>query len=140
MRLGETYARIAKASADKMEGLTAKAKHEAVSIHAITMLTLLFLPGTFVAVRNGLSFVYTTLAWILTGFQTFFSSGIIDFEYGEEQDRLGDWKIRWGALRLFGVVVGPLTGLVLTAWAITYFVSSRSRRRRDSDAARGNAV
>lgn len=114
-RLGEAYARMAKASADKMEKLSVKASHEAASIHAITMLTLLFLPGTFVA--------------------TFLSSGIIDLEYGEDQDNLGYWKVRWGALRLFGVVVGPLMSVVLAAWAVTYYLSSRRQRIRDLDAA-----
>lgn len=121
MRIGELYANIAKVGADKM-------KQETVSIHVITILTLFFLPATFVAVRTILTHVYDLLIWFLTGCQTFFGSGVIDLENGESKGKWGYWVVRWGALKLFGAVCGPLTGLVLLAWAITYFRSWRRSR------------
>lgn len=126
MRMGEAYALMAKASTDKMEDLTRKTKHETVSMHVITILTLFFLPATFVSVRLALS---TMLSWlsgiILTGHKTFFSSGVIDFEHGQSTGDMGYWVVRWGALKLFVTVCMPLTGLVLLVWAVTYFLSRR---------------
>lgn len=66
MRLGESYAQLAKASTDEMQKLTVKTKHETVSIHVITMLTLTFLPATFVAVRAALYILCDDLLWVLT--------------------------------------------------------------------------
>ncbi|KAK4213744.1 hypothetical protein QBC37DRAFT_168747 [Rhypophila decipiens] len=58
MRVGEYYARSAETSAETMEKWTvamhqiaAETEHETVSMHGITVLTLIFLPGTFVSVR-----------------------------------------------------------------------------------------
>jgi len=57
MRIGEHYAQSAKISAQTMEEWTermhdiaAKTEHETVSMHGITVLTMIFLPGTFVSV------------------------------------------------------------------------------------------
>lgn len=133
-RIGESYAQLAKASTDKMERLTLKTKHETVSIHVITILTLFFLPATFIAVRTGLSSLLdffrlcqTGFSLFLTGCQTFFGSGVIEFEKEESTGQLGYWTVRWGALKLFGLVCAPLTCFVLSAWAVTYY---RSRRRQ----------
>lgn len=58
MRMREYYARSAetleKWTAD-MHQIAAETKHEAVSMHGITVLTLIFLPGTFVSVRTSAS-------------------------------------------------------------------------------------
>jgi hypothetical protein len=105
MRIGELYAQLAKSSTDKMEELTEKTKHETVSIHVITFLTLVFLPGTFVA--------------------TFFGSGVIDFENGKSTSDWGYWTIRRAALRLFCAVFLPLTFAVLGLWALAYFQARR---------------
>jgi hypothetical protein len=130
--MADSYARAAKVSTDSMGWLAAKTKQETVSIHVITILTLFFLPATFVAVSIGLIILYGYLiVWILTGCQTFFGSGVIDFEQeGSEQSqgKWGYWEVRWGALRLFGAFIGPLTGMVLAIWAITYFRSWRRWR------------
>jgi len=113
MRTGESYARAAKISTDKMEEITVQTKQETVSIHVITILTLIFLPATFVA--------------------TFFGSGVIDFEKGETQGRWGFWEVRWGALMLFGAVFGPLTGAVLAAWAFTYLKTRERQKNEDTN-------
>lgn len=51
MRTGEYFAHHAKVSTEKMEELTVKSRQETISIHVITILTLIFFSGTFVAVR-----------------------------------------------------------------------------------------
>lgn len=132
MRIEDSYARAAKASTDSMEQLTVKTKHETVSIHVITILTLFFLPATFVAVRESfLAFYDDEIVQVLTACQTFFGSGVIDLEHGEAQGKWGYWEVRWGALKLFGAVFGPLTGVVLAAWAFTYFKSAKEREERE---------
>lgn len=57
MRVGEHYARLAEDSTKTMEKWTvkmyeiaAKTERETNSMHGITVLTLIFLPGTFVSV------------------------------------------------------------------------------------------
>ena len=42
----------AKISTDSMHVMSIKSRREAVSMHVITIWTLIFLPGTFVAVSN----------------------------------------------------------------------------------------
>lgn len=58
MRLGEFFSKQgqmlamqAKISTDSMHVMSLKSRREAVSMHVITIWTLIFLPGTFVAVR-----------------------------------------------------------------------------------------
>lgn len=129
-----------------MERITVKTKHETVSIHVITIITLFFLPATFVAVSMGLYFFFYDhlLVWILTGCQTFFGSGVIDFERegekSQDTDKWGYWQVRWGALRLFGAFIGPLTGMVLATWAVTYFRSWRKRRAMERRHMNGTGV
>ncbi|KAI3394706.1 hypothetical protein diail_2291 [Diaporthe ilicicola] len=79
MRLGEFFSKQgqmlamqAKISTDSMHVMTIKTRREAVSMHVITIWTLIFLPGTFVA--------------------TFFSSGILNFGDGEVSSlKFGEW-------------------------------------------------
>lgn len=59
MRLGEFFSKQgqmlamqAKISTDSMHVMSIKSRREAVSMHVITIWTLIFLPGTFVAVSN----------------------------------------------------------------------------------------
>lgn len=59
MRLGEFFSKQgqmlamqAKISTDSMHVMSIKSRREAVSMHVITIWTLIFLPGTFVAVSH----------------------------------------------------------------------------------------
>lgn len=59
MRLGEFFSKQSqmlamqnKISTDSMHVMSIKSRREAVSMHVITIWTLIFLPGTFVAVSN----------------------------------------------------------------------------------------
>ena len=96
-----------------MEEISIKTKQETVSIHVITILTLVFLPGTFVAVRYGLPYLWSLVLLALTECKTFFSSGVLDFGNGNESGvNLGQWNTKWAALKLFGAICGPLMGVV----------------------------
>jgi hypothetical protein len=133
MRVGELYAQLAKSSTDAMELLTLKTKHETVSIHVITILTLIFLPSTFVAVRYTWPHFSRMVSQFLTACQTFFGSGIIDFERTSgSTENLGYWITRWGAVKLFVLFCVPLTFVVVSAWAVTYH-RSRKRYKAEKD-------
>jgi len=69
MRVGEHYARSAEVSArvmeewtERMHDIAAETEHETISMHGITVLTLIFLPGTFVSVREALSHYTSNLS------------------------------------------------------------------------------
>ncbi|KFA49870.1 hypothetical protein S40293_01224 [Stachybotrys chartarum IBT 40293] len=140
MRMGEYFAHQAKISTDNMETLTLKTKQETVSIHVITIMTLFFLPATFVSVRYGLPYLFDK--GLTKHLQTFFSSNVIEFGDGPDDGDagvndggdVGNWKTKWGALRLFGLVCGPLTGLVLLAWAAIYCTARHQRKSAASRA------
>lgn len=55
-KTSEYFAQSAHDSSKLMEHMAIKTKQETVSMHSITILTLVFLPGTFLAVSKSLSF------------------------------------------------------------------------------------
>ncbi|KAL2206312.1 hypothetical protein CC79DRAFT_1398254 [Sarocladium strictum] len=108
-RTAEYFASAAQDSADIMQVWTEQMHQKTLSMHLITIFTLIFLPGTFVAVR-----------------QTMFSSGIIVF--GNEGDggfgpNLGDWKLRSAGLKLFFAICLPLLTITLGVWLLAYMKS-----------------
>ncbi|KAK4443752.1 hypothetical protein QBC34DRAFT_416496 [Podospora aff. communis PSN243] len=115
MRVGEHYAQSAEVSARTMEKWTeemheiaAKTENETVSMHGITVLTMIFLPGTFVS--------------------TLFSSGIWDFDNSKSHS-IGDWETRVPALKLFFSICIPLTAAVLFTWWVTYRLARRQHTK-----------
>jgi hypothetical protein len=145
MRTGEYFARQANQSTVSMNILTqdmhdlaTKTKKETVSMHSITVLTLCFLPGTFVAVRYGLAFLRRRnfmSSRALTGSQTFFSTGILKFD-GDDSPTvsiaagrtLGGWTLRPNALKLFLAICLPLMAFVLALWGFAYLLARRQQR------------
>ncbi|KAL2213297.1 hypothetical protein CC79DRAFT_1391255 [Sarocladium strictum] len=108
-RTAQFFATAAQESADMMQVWTQQMHQKTISMHLITIFTLIFLPGTFVA--------------------TMFSSGIIIFGpeggsgFGPD---MGDWKIRLAGIKLFFAICIPLLAITLGVWIITY-VSTRMR-------------
>ncbi|KAF4981576.1 hypothetical protein FZEAL_2642 [Fusarium zealandicum] len=89
MRTAEYFAKSSEESAGIMQVWTEQMHEKTMSMHVITVFTLIFLPGTFVA--------------------TIFSSGILTF--GEEGSggfgsSIGDWKVRVAGLKL-SLIVPP---------------------------------
>lgn len=55
MSTADFYARSSRRSADAMQDMTKHMHNKTVSMHVITIFTLIFLPGTFVAVSQDLN-------------------------------------------------------------------------------------
>ncbi|KAL2680433.1 hypothetical protein Neosp_008034 [[Neocosmospora] mangrovei] len=89
MRTAKYFAESSEKSTEIMKSWTQEMHEKTMSMHVITVFTLIFLPGTFVA--------------------TIFSSGIISF--GQDGgpgfgSAMGAWKVRLAALKLFASGLG----------------------------------
>ncbi|KAK3320295.1 hypothetical protein B0T19DRAFT_434228 [Cercophora scortea] len=102
IRTGEYFAQSAHDSAKVMEQMAVKTKQETVSMHSITILTLVFLPGTFLA--------------------TVFGSGLMRWD-----DDGGGWSARTPGLQLFLAICLPMTTFTIGLWL---FLNSRQQRRQ----------
>ncbi|KAF2115662.1 hypothetical protein BDV96DRAFT_612335 [Lophiotrema nucula] len=103
MKASEFFAKEAKASADNMEIITSemheiarKTKKETVSMRIITLVTLFFLPGTFVA--------------------TFMSTDIIRFS-----DKRRDFQPK--ALKIYLAISLPMMAATFLAWFVLYRIA-----------------
>ncbi|KAK0673582.1 hypothetical protein QBC41DRAFT_311100 [Cercophora samala] len=134
-------------SAQRMEELTVsmhtiaeKTEKETASMHIITLVTLVFLPGTFVAVRIGLP---ALLAWIsatiLTFNQTFFGSGLFQWDQENPLTSTPIWKGDFFVL--FAKICSPLMVATILFWLLAYCCWPRwrayRRRQRAADEERG---
>ncbi|KAF3015314.1 hypothetical protein E8E14_009108 [Neopestalotiopsis sp. 37M] len=139
-RVSEYFSRTATESTDRMEAWTEqmhsiaiKTEQETVSMHVITIFTLLFLPGTFVAVRYGWPFFQHLITAGLTQIQTFFSSGAIQWD---EDGTLGaDYIARPAGMKLFFMTIVPLTVVVMIIWGVIYWTARRYRKAKTVDGA-----
>ncbi|KAI0900158.1 hypothetical protein F4806DRAFT_280206 [Annulohypoxylon nitens] len=132
-RVSEFFAGSAKTSSDRMElmtqkmhGIAIRTEQETVSMHVITIFTLIFLPGTFIAVWTKYPRLYPHL---LTSTQTLFSSGV--FNWNDDGKLGSDWVIRRSALRLFFSVSLPMMVIILSAWSVLYFYMRRKRQQEE---------
>lgn len=127
-KTSEFFALSAKASSEKMEDyslsmenwtqemhkIAVRTEQETVSMHIITIFTLIFLPGTFLA--------------------TFFSSGI--FRWDEDGNLGYDWVLRPDGMRLFFYICGPMMALILVGWLALYLhVRRKGQKRMESHVA-----
>ncbi|KAK5658134.1 hypothetical protein OQA88_2106 [Cercophora sp. LCS_1] len=95
----------------KMHEIAVKTKQETLSMHVITIFTLIFLPGTFIA--------------------TFFSSGVLHWD---EDGNLGsEYLIRESAVRLFLSISLPMMAITIGGWALMYHSAKRWARRHARD-------
>lgn len=127
-KTSEFFAKSAMSSSDRMEEMTNKmhkiavrTEQETVSMHVITIFTLIFLPGTFIAVRFGLPLLQA----ILTRFQTFFSSGVLN--WNDNGSMSSDWAARPEALKLFLEISFPLMVIIVAAWFLIYLCVRRKK-------------
>ncbi|KAK4231947.1 hypothetical protein QBC38DRAFT_178135 [Podospora fimiseda] len=104
-----------------------KAKKETSSIHFITVVTLLFLPGTFIAVRLGLP-PLPLIFNLLTCSQTIFGSGLFQWNDNDDPEgRIPIWK--GDHFDLFMKWCGGLMALTFSIWILWAFVRPRCQAR-----------
>jgi hypothetical protein len=119
---------------EKMHTVAVKTEQETVSMHVITIFTLVFLPGTFLAVSLGGPYVVALPSAALTYCkQTFFSSGV--FQWDEDGHLGSEWVVRQQGIKLFLSICLPMMGIVLATWAVIYWFTRRRRDARERAAA-----
>lgn len=105
-----------------MEVIAQETKRETVSMRVITLVTLFFLPGTFISVGTILSrFVMPLIQ------QTLMSTPIVTFEAGSPSISHG--TISAGALGFFVAVSIPLMVVTVLAWWASYWWEDRRERK-----------
>ncbi|RGP66773.1 hypothetical protein FSPOR_6368 [Fusarium sporotrichioides] len=111
LQINKLYAESAKLSALKMEDIAFKTKRETSSMHIITFVTLIFLPGTFMA--------------------SFFQSGILEWpplNADEPWNLGGSWKLNTKIFGLFFGISSTITVITIMLWMFILFMLRRSLR------------
>ena len=101
-----------------------KTERETASMHIITLVTLVFLPGTFMAVRYGLR--AGSDIRLLTRSQTLFGSGLFQWNQNDPDMSFPIWKQEY--FNLFAEICFPLMASVILIWYVTYKRSVQKRR------------
>ncbi|KAK3342170.1 hypothetical protein B0T25DRAFT_560114 [Lasiosphaeria hispida] len=104
LQVGRIYAEHERQSAMVMQNIAYRTEQETFSMRVITVVTLVFLPPTFLT--------------------SFFQSGIL--EWKESQNIDGPWNLRDDALKLFVYICIPLTATTFAIWLL----ASKLRDRR----------
>ncbi|OCL07328.1 hypothetical protein AOQ84DRAFT_409163 [Glonium stellatum] len=117
MQVNTLLAEKARLSAEHMETMTSdmhvvawKTKQETVSMKIITLVTLFFLPGTFIS--------------------TFMSAGIVEFLPASTDSASQKKIVSRAALKLFMVISVPLMVLTFTTWYAVYWWHDRKEKLR----------
>ena len=103
----------------EMHVIAHKTKQETVSMRIITLVTLFFLPGTFISVRRRLSF-----QGILTTMQTLMSTDIF---VTTDTGQFGN-TVQLGALRLYIAISLPLVVVTMLGWYGVYWWENRKEK------------
>ncbi|KAK0712016.1 hypothetical protein B0H67DRAFT_542053 [Lasiosphaeris hirsuta] len=113
--IAQRFQETARKSADQMQIIANKTKLETASMHVITVVTLIFLPATFVA------------ADLIT--QTFFQSGAIQWS-DAPAEMTETYTFSGDGLKLFAWWLAPVTVMTLGVW-LTVYMTMRRRLRRE---------
>ncbi|KAI1141156.1 hypothetical protein F5Y05DRAFT_376532 [Hypoxylon sp. FL0543] len=107
---------------EKMHDIALKTSHQTVSMHVITVFTLLFLPGTFLA--------------------TFFSSGILRWHDSEDGpvDSNYSWDLKKDRLSLYIKIGVPMMVLIIVGWLVLYFKSKAQKKEEEKGLRMLNSV
>jgi hypothetical protein len=113
----------------EMNELAQKTTQEAVSMRIITLVTLFFLPGTFISVGSYLLLFAKESSFrpffcnpMLTDSQTIMSTDIVKFE--GENGGPGPKVFQSDALKLYVYISIPLMVATFAAWGIIYKLES----------------
>jgi hypothetical protein len=108
---------------ESMEIIAQDTARETVSMRVITIVTLFFLPGTFISVGTPLHQLRISLTS-----QTLMSTSIVTFEAGSPS--LAQGSISTGALGFFAAVSVPLMLVTLLAWWVVHWWEGRKEKQR----------
>ncbi|KAK4150283.1 hypothetical protein C8A00DRAFT_37121 [Chaetomidium leptoderma] len=111
LQVSRIFAEHGHRSSINMEDIARRTERETVSMHTVTVVTLLFLPATFLG--------------------TFFQSGV--FQWAETPEIVGDWFFRTDVFRLFMAICVPMTALTLVGWLVVNTSSKMKPRRKASE-------
>jgi hypothetical protein len=108
--------------ADESRKIAHLTRRDSTDMRIIAVVTMLFLPGTFTAVRSpqNPSIVVKTLADTCNEIQTLFSASFFDFNPDNSSSVVSSW------IWLYCVMTVVLTILVLAAW--WFFVRHQNRK------------
>jgi len=112
-----------------MHKIAEKTENDTASMHIITLVALVFLPGTFVAVRYGVPSAGRLTA-ALTLDQTFLNSGLYQWDQGLEAG-MPTWKPEF--FSLFAKICFPMMAITLLIWLAAYWWWSSRQRKRAAD-------
>jgi len=120
-----------------MEKIAQRTAHETASMHIITLVTLIFLPGTFVAVRLVMPHMGHA-RHTLTDLQTFFNGGNFNWDSGD--DGGPPWQFNLQVFGLFMKVSVPMMAIVTFVWLGAYLWARGSSRRELDDIEKGRGI
>lgn len=117
---------------ESMHTIAAKTEKDTALMHIITLVTLVFLPGTFVAVRFGLPlYSLRKFTTSLTSNQTIFGSGLFQWDQNHPLE-MPVWKPEFFAL--FAKICFPLMAGTLLIWLGAYWWASwRRGKKQEAD-------
>ena len=120
----------------EMNELALKTTRETVSMRIITLVTLFFLPGTFISVGSYLMLMAKERKFrlflphqTLTGCQTIMSTDIVQFE-NSNGGGPGPKVFQSDALKLYIYITLPLMVLTFAAWGVIYKLENRKAEKK----------
>jgi len=113
-----------------MHILAVKTKQETVSMRVITLVTLFFLPGTFISVSHtpDLSLSQRPFHQLIPALQTIMSTDIIKFPTTVESGTV----FQLGAFQLYMAITVPMMALTFASWWIVYWFVNRRQESKPS--------
>jgi len=112
-------------------------------MHIITFVTLVFLPGTFIAVRSLLASlrVHGKVGRPLTSSraQTFLQSGIFQWNTLKEKEE-GTWFFKTDAFELFAKICAVIMAVTFLLWLLLFNCLRARARRKIQEQEEGGAV
>lgn len=111
-----------------MEKIAHKTEEETISMHIITLVALIFLPGTFIAVRLFVSSSASQVRFLTSSTQTVFQSGV--FQWGSlDMINGASWVFKKDVFLLFAGVSAVIMAITFSAWFLLYRCLRRRSRR-----------
>lgn len=114
-----------------MHKVAERTERETASMHIITLVTLIFLPGTFIAVRLGMpTLKLRKFTDHLTFDQTFLGSGMFQWDQNQPE-AMPTWKPEFFAL--FAKVCFPFMAVIGLIWICAYWWTTRHGGKKHTE-------